>query len=148
MKATNIIQIHTTPDIIWAVATDIERWPEWTPTVFSAKRLDDGPFTVGSVALLKQPGLPDARWTVTELTDGARFVWETRIRGIHMIATHEVEATDAGAESKLSFETKGAFATLLWPLIGGAIKKAIKKENAGLKRFCEKKKVSGSPASD
>lgn len=148
MRATNTIQIHATSDTIWTVATDIERWPEWTPTVFSAKRLDDGPFAVGSVALLKQPGLPEARWTVTELADGSRFVWESRVRGIQMIATHEVAETKAGAESRLSFETKGVFAALLWPLIGSAIKRAIEKENSSLKRFCEKKSANGAQASD
>ena len=139
MKATHKIEIAATPEIVWAVTKDLERWPEWTPTVVSAKRLDDGQFKTGSRALIKQPGLPEAEWVVTDLESGKRFIWETRVRGLHMIATHDVAASDSGVVNTLVLETRGVVALLLSPFIGGAIRDALQKENAGLKKFCEDK---------
>ena len=65
MKLGHVIHIDAPPEVVWAVTEDIERWPEWTPTVESAKRLDQGRLDIGSTALLKQPGLPEATWVVT-----------------------------------------------------------------------------------
>ena len=49
MKADHIIRIDAPPSLVWQVTTDIDRWPDWTPTVDEARRLDDGPFTLGGL---------------------------------------------------------------------------------------------------
>ena len=40
---------------VWAATLDIERWPQWTPTVSRAKVLDPGPVAVGSKVRISQP---------------------------------------------------------------------------------------------
>ena len=145
MKSEYLIHIAAPPELVWQVVTDIDNWPQWTPTVDAAKRLDDGPFAVGSQALMKQPGLPEATWTVTELTDGARFIWESRLYGVQVAATHEVAPADGGCHSQLYFETKGIAGFLVSPLISRAIGQAIARENNGLKAYCEAKSGATSP---
>lgn len=137
MKLENVIQIDAPPDVVWATTVDVERWPEWTPTVETVKREDQGEFAVGSAALIKQPGLPEARWVVTSLTPGERFTWETRVRGIHIIGTHEIRTVPKGSESVLRLELSGIVVWLLWPLIRSRSGKALIQENAGLKTWCE-----------
>lgn len=73
MKLEHVIHIEAPPDVVWSVTADIERWPEWAPTVDAVQRLDQGAFDVGSTALLKQPGLPQATWSVTAFTPKKRF---------------------------------------------------------------------------
>ena len=137
MKLDHVITIDAPPDIVWAVTVDIERWPEWTPSVTMVQRIDQGSFDVGSTALIKQPGLPAAEWTVTALMRGERFSWESRRPGIHMIATHQITTAETGSQSRLCIEMFGVVARLLWPLIYVAAKRLLEQENTGLKGQCE-----------
>ena len=137
MKIENEKLIEASPTTVWNVTVDLERWPQWTPTVESIKRLDDGPFRDGSTALIKQPGLPEAVWRVTEFQQGSGFTWEVRVRGIHMVATHELVPDASGTKSILRIEMSGIAAVLLWPLIRSSARKALEQENTGLKQACE-----------
>ncbi len=122
---------------VWSVTEVVVRWPHWTPTVQKVKRLDEGPFGVGSTALIKQPGLPEAKWRVTALTPGEGFTWETRIRGIHFVATHELRTSGAGTSSVLRIELFGVVATLLWPFICSSARRSLETEHVSLKAKCE-----------
>ncbi len=137
MKLENQKLIDAPPSLVWRVTENIERWPHWTPTVETVKRLDDGPFTVGSTALLKQPGLPEAEWCVTALRKGEGFTWETRVRGIRMVATHALEPVGAGTKSILRIEMTGLAAIVLGPLIRASARRSLEQENAGLKAESE-----------
>ncbi len=138
MKLENVTHIKAPPDVVWSVTEDVERWPEWSPTMETIERLDAGPFDVGSTARIKQPGLPPAEWRVTELVRGERFSWETRVRGMRMIGTHEVLPIEDGTRSLLRIEITGFPVVLFWPLIFFSVKKSLERENAGLKTRCEK----------
>jgi uncharacterized membrane protein len=102
---------------VWDVLFDVARWPEWTPTIDSVERLDDGPFAVGSRARVRQPRLPRAQWEVTEVVDGRSFTWEAKGPGMKTIARHEVVADAAGSKVTLSIEQTGpmgAVAATVW----------------------------------
>jgi len=57
---SNVIEIAASPERIWRVMADMERWPVWTPSVVRVKRLTPGLFGVGSRARFHQPTLPPA----------------------------------------------------------------------------------------
>jgi uncharacterized membrane protein len=137
MKLENVIHIDAPVEAVWAVTEDVERWPEWTPTMESVKRVDQGPFDVGSAALIKQPGLPEARWVVTALTRGKQFTWESQVRGMQIVATHEMAAVKISTQSLLRVELSGLVARLLWPFIRSSLQQSLAQENAGLKSRCE-----------
>jgi len=139
MKVEHIIEMSAPAETVWAVTTDINTWPDWTPTVDKATRQDEGPFAVGSYARLKQPGMPEAIWEVTSLTPGQGFVWEAHIGGMHFIATHHTSPTATGCTNLLGLELKGVLAFLLWPLIKRQMRKTLATENNGLKACCEAK---------
>ena len=114
-ETTRHIDAPTRP--VWAVLFDVARWPEWTPTIESVERLDDGPFQVGSRAEVRQPKLPRALWEVTEVVDGRSFTWEATGPGMKTIARHEVVADGNGSKVTLSIEQigpLGAVAAVVW----------------------------------
>ena len=117
MKLANTVYINAPLLAVWNITVAIESWPQWSPTFVSIQRREEGRLDVGSSALIKQPGLPVAKWVITALRPGEQFTWETSVRGVRMTATHELTAQEAGTESVLRIEMFGLIARLMWPLI-------------------------------
>jgi uncharacterized membrane protein len=133
-----VVEILAPPERVWAVLLDVERWPDWTPTVTSAKRLDDGPLAVGSQTKLVQPKLAPAIWRVTELDERkGLFVWATSRPGITVMGSHLIERSANG--SRLTDELR--YSGLLGPFMAMLLKKLNREylaaEAQGLKRRCE-----------
>jgi hypothetical protein len=145
MTIENTIQINAPLEVVWRVTADVERWPEWTPTVTSVRLIGGGPIGPGSVARIKQPAQPESEWRVTVFEPGRRFAWETRRRGLRMVGLHELEVAGAGTTNTLRVEAEGALAVLLWPVLRLALRQALADENRGLKQRCEAE-VAASPA--
>ncbi len=100
-------RIPASPERVWDVLVDVARWPEWTPTIKSVKRQDEGPLRVGSRAEVRQPKLPKAVWEVTEVDAGRSFTWQTSQPGVTTVARHRVTPDAAGATVELSIEQTG-----------------------------------------
>lgn len=129
-----IIDIAAPPDRVWSVIADVERWPEWTPSVRSITLLQPGPLVVGSRARILQPRLPPAVWQVTALEDGRSFTWMSASPGVRVVATHGVDAAGPGSRASLTLR----FAGLLGPLVGwmarGMTERYLALEAEGLRR--------------
>ena len=137
MKVENIIHIDAPKSTVWAITEDVEHWPDWLKTIESVTRIEEGPFKKGSAAMIKQLGLPEAKWIVTAMTYGEMFTWETRFPGITMVATHELKTTETGTLNLLRIEVSGIAALLLWLLIRFPLGWALGRENVSLKAKCE-----------
>jgi uncharacterized protein YndB with AHSA1/START domain len=138
MHIEQSIVIEATPARVFEVMTDVERWPEWSPSMRRVERLDGGAFGVGSAARISQPGAPAAVWRVTALTPDESFEWLTARPGMSMRATHAIRPHDGGCTVTLTVDTSGVLAALLTPLIGGTAAKFVDMEARGLKRRAEK----------
>lgn len=139
MIVKDTTHIDAPPELVWRVTQDVERWPEWTPTIASVVRVSQSPLGRGSVVKIKQPGQPEAEWTVTEFEPLERFAWATTRRGMQMVATHEIMPEGAGTRNVLIVEAEGPLAVVFWPLLRSAMGRALSKENGGLKRYCEQR---------
>jgi uncharacterized protein YndB with AHSA1/START domain len=137
MTVEHETHIEAPPEVVWRVTADVERWPDWTPTVTWVRRVSEGPFGVGSVARIRQPGQGEAEWVVTIFEPHRRFAWETRRKGLRMVGGHELSSAGEGTRNLLRVEAEGALAVLLWPVLRIAMRKALKDENEGLKTHCE-----------
>ena len=130
---STVIDIKAAPDRVMTILRDVERWPEWTSTMTSIRRLDTGPFRVGSRAKVQQPKLKPAVWRVTELDD-KHFTWIANGPGIRMTARHDVERTDAGSRVTLSLEFSGLLTWLAVRVAGELTQRYIAIEAEGLQK--------------
>jgi hypothetical protein len=142
LRVSNVIRVDAPAEVVWAVTVDIERWPEWVPTVTAVTRLDDGPLKHGSVARLEQPMQPPARWVVTVLESERRFAWESRRRGLRFVATHDLLPDGSATTSTLTVEASGVIVVLLWPMLRIALRRALAAENQALKHRCEARRAA------
>ena len=131
------MSIQAPPQKVFAVLCDVERWPEWTPTVLSVRQLSGSPFAVGSRYEMRQPKLRTAIWQVTDLEQQRIFNWEASAAGLRMKAGHSVDPDGTGSRVELSFEMSGFLAPLISRLYGSLIENYVCTESQKLKSRCE-----------
>ena len=128
------IEIPAPPPRVWKVMTDVERWPEWTASVRSVRRLDNGKFRVGSRARIKQPRFLPAVWEVTDLKEGRSFTWVMHSPGLRAEGHHRVETTASGSRATLSVTYRGKLGGLVARLLGKTTERFLTLEANGLKK--------------
>ena len=131
------LDIAAPPQRVWQVMTDVERWPEWTASVTSVRRLDSGGFRVGSRARIKQPKFLPAIWEVTQLDSGRSFAWVTHSPGLRATGVHQVKPTPNGSCATLAVVYSGALAPVVATLLGGVTNRFLALEAAGLRKRSE-----------
>lgn len=137
MEQSITVDIDAPASRVWAILSDAERWPEWTETVRSVT-LHDGALRVGATATIDQPRIPTERWTVTRLTEGHEFTWESGGRGARTVAHHQVESTGADrCRVRLSVSQSGAIGSVVGRLYRGLTDRYLAMEAAGLKARAE-----------
>jgi carbon monoxide dehydrogenase subunit G len=141
-----IVDIAAPPERVWAVMADVERWPEWTPTVRGIRRWDRGPLAVGSRALVRQPRLPPALWRVSELREGRSFTWVSGGPGVCVVAEHSVEPLANGARARLSVRFTGWLGPLLARLTHRLNERYLALEAEGLRKRSTAAAESGPSA--
>jgi uncharacterized membrane protein len=129
--------IAAPPDIVWNVMVDVERWPEWTPSIKTVRKLDAGPLKVGSRARIKQPKLLPAVWTVTRFNAGHSFTWVSGVPGLHTVGYHAIKPAGDGCEVTLVVLFEGMFAGIAARVFRKLNEEYLQMEANGLKRHCE-----------
>jgi uncharacterized membrane protein len=130
MEWTHTQTIDAPIGVVWGLATDVTSWPEYMPTMTSVQRLEEGPLRPGARAKIKQPGQGLAVWTVTEMTPGRTFSWESRRRGFVMTGTHRMEPAGDATRSTLALTMTGPLTPVLGPLLGSLMRRVLRTENA------------------
>jgi hypothetical protein len=108
------VEVFALPGCVWELLVDVERWPEWTPTVTRVQRMEESPLAIGSRTKIWQPKLMPVVWQVTALDEIAGvFTWATRKPGIQVTATHRVQPMPNGSNVTLSLDYTGFLGPLM-----------------------------------
>jgi uncharacterized membrane protein len=141
MEFSNTTDVDAPADLVFAVLTDVERWPEWTPTVTRVQRLDGSslPLALNSRIRIVQPKVPPAEWTVTALEPGRGFRMMSRSPGATVVANHWAEPFGDGQRSRviLSVTFSGWLGRMIAWMMRGLNERYLAQEAAGLKRRSE-----------
>ena len=141
MQFSITTEIDAPPDVVFTVLSEIERWPEWTPTVTRVERLGDvdAPFGTGTRLRIVQPRVPPAEWTVTAFEAGRGFRFVSHSPGATVEANHWIEPAGSGDRSTVSLSvTFGGFlGRLIGRMMRGINERYLAQEAAGLKQRSE-----------
>jgi len=123
------VEINASVERIWESLVDIENWPVFTSSISSVRRIDQGPFGLGSCARVKQPGTGTLMWSVTKFAPGQFFVWEAKRPGLTLVAGHFLALGDNGrVKLTLTLEAKGLLSRLLRRFIEKSTTKNLRLE--------------------
>jgi uncharacterized membrane protein len=131
------VDVKASRDEILAVLFDVERWPEWTSTMTSVRRLDEGALARGSAARVRQPKLPSGIWRVVELDPARGFAWATQSPGLRLEAGHWAETSAAGSRVTLTLAFSGLLGALAARFYGALSQRYMAIEAEGLRKRCE-----------
>lgn len=137
MQTVERIIIQASPATIWQVLADVERWPEWTPTVLNVEPLTRDGLKIGARYRVTQPKLRPAVYEVTERIPHQAFTWVQKVPGGTMIADHRLSDHSKGVEVELSFATEGPLGVILGGLYSKRIAGYVATEARSLKSHCE-----------
>jgi uncharacterized protein YndB with AHSA1/START domain len=132
------INISASPERVWQVLADIERWNEWTASVSRVERVTSGELGIGSRVRIFQPKLQPVVWTITQWQPNHSFVWESVSPGFRAVAEHIITPNQNGCTVTLTFEFSGLVGVLISALSGRMTRGYIEMEANGLKTRSEK----------
>ncbi len=138
MQVEVAVNIAATPERIWAVLIEVEKWPEWTASMNGVQRLDPGALGPGSKARIRQPKLPATVWQVTDFRPAESFTWVAKSLGSVTVAEHKIIPQPSGqCTVVLTARQSGFLAPILGPLISRMTRRYVDMEAQGLKCRCE-----------
>lgn len=139
MERNTQVDIDASPERVWAVMSDVERWPEWTDTVTAVTRLDADSLGLGSRVRVEQPKLPPTEYVVTEFDPGEGFTWVATGPGVRTTARHRIEPLGgSGSRVRLSVEQSGPVGRVMGRLFFTRLTdRYLATEAAGLKARSE-----------
>ena len=131
--------VEAAPDVVWDVIRDVERWPEWTPSIRSLELIGGGQLGPDASAKIGLRGAGTSVWRVTAYDPAARqFVWEASVLpGVRVSGGHRAEADSDGTRATLWTETLGPLSTVLGLVLMRMGARNVRDEEAGLKARSE-----------
>jgi uncharacterized protein YndB with AHSA1/START domain len=88
------VRAPTSRERVWAIWTDIPRWPNWNPGVGHAQL--DGPVAEGATGTVRGVGGPTSTLTVIKIEPERRFVTEASERFVRLRFEHELADAEGG----------------------------------------------------
>jgi uncharacterized membrane protein len=135
MTVASSIEIAAPASVVWDVFTDVERWPEWTPSVTT---LDGPELAVGHRFEIKQPRLPRLVWVVTDLRPGQSWTWVQRSFGGQTAASHHLSVARSGHTTvHQTIDHRGALSVASGLVLARRTRRYLALEAQGLKARCE-----------
>lgn len=142
MRHDVTLSVAAPVEVVWKTLCELERWPEWTPTVTAVNASNKGGLRVGDTAEVVQPGQRDRLWTITEVKEGESFTWEaTDPGGLRVSASHTATpGPDGTTVVELALDVAGpkVFLVLANLLAGRTVRRFVDTEARSLKDWCEK----------
>ena len=134
-------------ETVWAVFSEVERWPTWAAS-FTSVELIDGSLRLGAKARIRQPRLPTVVWEVTRWEPGRSWTWTVRSPGARTEASHVLTRTGERTTAEQSITWSGPLGRVAALVYRGLTRRYLAIEAAGLKRRSEETRSSDNARSN
>jgi hypothetical protein len=131
-KQTTILK-GVTKASIWALWSNLDRWPQWDPDTEWAKI--DGPFDIGSTITIKIHKGPTVKMKLVEVEKHKKYTDLTCFPLAKMYGCHEMKETQEGLELTTTMTIKGPFSFLWRKLVGEKIVEEIPVQFKQLEKY-------------
>ncbi len=121
----------------WAVLQELEKWPQWTPTVRSVVRMDKEPLALGLRVKIARPKFGSDVWTVTSLQPYRGFTLATKRFGVVIKHKYDLVPSGVGSKATLTVRYEGLLAPVLATLAKKRLAQYLEIEALGLKSRAE-----------
>lgn len=149
MRSEVDVDIEACPDHVWAVLTDVTRWPAWTTAVREVRLLGGSVMGLGSVVKVRSAGLPDRVWRVSEFVRQRSFTWSARGLGAHATVRFSVRpaAPHSLGRTRVSIEHErdGWVAGLVQRATARTVARHLDALTDELKQRCEQRRPAAVP---
>lgn len=137
------VRIDASSDYVWAVLSDVARWPDWTPAVREVSTFDGGPLVVGGGVRLRTRHLPDQSWRVAEVRATRGFTWvgestgsSSRLR-VRLARAEAAGGRPAGTVVVLELDRSGWVGAVVDRVTGTTTSARLDEIAAALRARCE-----------
>lgn len=130
--------VQATPEQLWALLSDVDRWDEMLPTVNTIERLGPpGRTKVGDRFRMHNTGLPVAVYEITVWEPNREFTWVADSPGIRTTAYHRLQAAEGGTRMTLGIDWTGPLAGLMRLLLRSKVHRMVTQEADTFTRLAE-----------
>jgi uncharacterized protein YndB with AHSA1/START domain len=138
MEYRTSIEIDAPPEVVWAVLTDVERWPEWTKSMQHVEFVEGAGLKQGTKVRIKQPRLPVMVWEVVDVEPRRVFTWQATSGGMASVGDHRLSvASPNRTTAEFGIGQSGALAPIIGLFTAGLTRRYVQMEAEGLKRRSE-----------
>jgi carbon monoxide dehydrogenase subunit G len=145
MRCEIAVEVDAGPDHVWAVLTDVTRWPHWTGAVREATLVGGGSLALHGVVRLHVPSLPERTWRVGEFqTRRRRFTLHGEGLGggaSVRFALATPEGDPARTRVVLTHECRSQWRAVVARLTGRTVDGCLRTLADDLKEHCERRRA-------
>lgn len=147
MRCEIAVDIDTCPDHVWAVITDLTRWPRWTTAVREAALLGGGTLALHGAVRLHVPRMPERTWRVAEF-QARRHRFGLESEGVGGRATVRFALAPDGARTRLvvTHDRGGRLGSPMARLTARTVEANLQQLAGDLKEHCESRRRSAVAA--
>ncbi|NMO92517.1 SRPBCC family protein [Actinomycetospora sp. TBRC 11914] len=137
------VRVGACPDYVWAVLTDVARWPEWAPALQEVVPFDGAPHVAGGGVRVRARRLPPSQWRVGEVRPHRGFTWTaTGLGSASRLVVGIAPSPPGGSVVELTLERTGWAAALVGLATGTTAASHLDGLADGLRRRCAPRGVT------
>ena len=138
MRFDDEVMIDASSGDVWAIYSDVERWPEWTASIRSVCYVEGSALTVGARVRIEQPKLRTTVWEIGDVDLGRSWTWVAKGPGIRTTAVHTLDPVGVNATRvHQTIIQSGPLGVVFGRLYSRLTRSYLAMEGAGLRQRCE-----------